>query len=492
MASGDDFASLYQSAMECHRRGDDERAITLLAKSLELQPMHFEATFNLGAWLFREGRMGAARKQFDRAVLIKPGNREALISLAKALMAMNELVAAQQSLKKVLDGDPGDLDAHLALATIEQTLGHPDQVSRHYQQALDHHPGSARVWYAMAMRRRWHCGDAEIARLLAAASTKSLPDEDRILFAYAVGKMYDDLEDYELAMAAYREANQMQARQQRYDYQWQTEFFLRHQQWQSQDLLRNLSAGAVADSTPIFVIGMPRSGTSLVEQILASHPQVSGAGEIEYTRLLVEACEEHTGQAFPENISAVEPVAMSAATVDYLERLRSCVAPHPGSKGRVVDKLPHNFLRVGVLATMMPQASFVLCERHPMDVCLSIYRQHFSDTHGYACDLVELGRYYRLYQNLVDYWDTQFPGRLYRLSYEQLVSDARQQISDLLSHLGLPFDQACLNFHENRRLVTTPSASQVRRPLYSGGIGHWRRYAAWLEPLQGELLKRRT
>ena len=487
LSPGDDFAALYRSAMDCHRRGDDERAITLLGKSLQLQPMHFEATFNLGACLFQAGQREAARNRFERALLIKPGNREVLFSLATVLMDMHQLDAAKRFLQQLIDIDPGHIDAHLALATIDQTLGSPDRASRYYRQALDYHPQSARLWHAWAMQRRWQPGEPEIARMVAAGSAPTLGDEERMLFAYAQGKMHDDLKDYEQAMIAYRAANQLQAQQQSYDYQWQSDFFARHRKWQAAKVLRTLNAAAVVDATPIFVMGMPRSGTSLVEQMLASHPQVAGAGEVEYTRLLVDACENQTGQLFPEKIDEVEPAVMTAATLDYIERLRCAVDLSSDSTHRVVDKLPHNFLRVGLLATLMPQASFVLCERDPMDVCLSIYRQHFSGTHSYACDLGELGRYYRLYQELVLYWEQQFPGKLYRLSYENLVSDPEYQLRCLLKHLGLPFDHACLAYHENNRLVTTPSAAQVRRPLYAGAVGHWRQYGAWLEPLQDGL-----
>jgi tetratricopeptide (TPR) repeat protein len=487
LSPGDDFDSLYRNAMEFHRRGDDAHAITLLGRSLELQPMHFEATYNLGACLFQLGQPEPARNRFERALLIKPGNREALFSLATVLMDMNQLDAAKRFLQQLTDIDPGHIDAHLALATIQQTLGSPEDASRCYRQALEYHPQSARLWHAWAMQRDWQPGDPEMARMLAASSTESLGDEDRTLFAYALGKMHDDLKDYEQAMISYRVANELQTQQQSYDYGWQSDFFSRHKRWQAAKTLRPLNLAAVADATPVFVMGMPRSGTSLVEQILASHSQVSGAGEVEFTRILADACESQTGQLFPEKIDEVEPAVMTAAALDYIERLRCAVDLSSDSTHRVVDKLPHNFLRAGLLATLMPQASFVLCERDPMDVCLSIYRQRFSSNHSYACDLGNLGSYYRLYQELVSYWEEQFPGKLYRLSYENLVSDPEYQLRGLLTHLGLPFDHACLAYHENNRLVTTPSAAQVRRPLYTGAVGHWRQYSAWLEPLQDGL-----
>ena len=484
---GEDFASLYRSAMEHHRQGEDERAIILLGRSLELQPMHFEATVNLGACLFQAGQREAAKKRFERALLIKPGNREALFSLAAVLMGMNELESAKRFLLQLVDVDPGHIDCHLALASIDQALGSPDQGARYYRQALDYHPQSARLWHAWAMQRRWQLGDPEIERMVAAGCAETLGDEERMLFAYALGKMHDDLEDHEQAMISFRAANQLQAQQQSYDYRWQSEFFARHRKWQAAKILQPLDSAAVADATPVFVIGMPRSGTSLVEQMLASHPQVLGAGEVEYTRILEEACKSQTGQLFPQNIDEVEPAVMTSAALDYIERLRSCVDLSPDSKHRVVDKLPHNFLRVGLLATLMPQASFVLCERDPMDVCLSIYRQHFLDSHGYACSLAELGRYYRLYSELITYWDEQFPGRLYRVAYDRLITDTESELHKCLSYLELPYDDACLSFHEHPRLVATPSAVQVRRPVYTHALGHWRRYDEWLAPLREAL-----
>jgi len=473
--------------MECHDQGDVERAISLLRSALEQQPQHFEATFNLGVFLHQAGLNQEARARLERALLVKPGNIDSRFALAQVLIELDAMHAAESLLQRVIEVAPENIDAHLSLATIAQALGSPETASRRYERALLANPTSARVWHAWSMQRDWKPGEPDIAALIAASRVDDCTDEEQVLFAYALGKMHDDCGDYHRAFEAYREANELQATRQNYDYRDQVAFFARHKNGQTGESLQVLAQGAITDDTPVFVLGMPRSGTSLVEQMLASHPSVSGAGEVQFTHLLSTVCEAQTGRPFPEDLGSMDPAVMTQAALEYVNRLRASVGLESGVPGRVIDKLPHNFLRLGLLATVMPRASFVLCERDPMDVCLSIYRQHFLDSHGYACSLAELGRYYRLYCELITHWDEQFPGSLYRVAYDRLITDTEGELYKLLSYLKLPYDDACLSFHEHPRLVATPSAAQVRRPVYTHALGHWRRYDEWLAPLREAL-----
>lgn len=480
----DDYDRCYDLAMSCHRRGDNERAIDLLKAALELRPNDFAAVFNLGVILHGAGLKQDARQRLERALLLKPGNTGTLLALGRLLIEMGEPDAARQALQRVVDREPGNIDACLGLAAVEQSRGFSDKARQHYLQALQHHPGSGRLWHALSLHQTWTLQDEEIEAMQAALALDAAADSDRMLITYACAKMFDDLGDYERAFTCYRNANAMQAQQQTYDGAAQQAFFERHKTWQSANKLEALAPAAIPDATPIFIMGMPRSGTSLVEQMLDCHPSVVGAGEVDFSRLLVDACMADSGRPFPEEITRVEPRVMADAASRYVERLRCSVGLPAGGVARVVDKLPHNFLRTGLLTTLLPNAGFVLCEREPLDVCLSIYRQNFSADHGYACDLRDLGAYYRCYQDLVSFWEEQFPGRLYRLSYEELVRDTPGQLRRLLAHLGLPYDEACLSFHNHSRWVATPSAAQVRRPVYAGAIGHWRHYDAWLDPLR--------
>jgi len=224
---------------------------------------------------------------------------------------------------------------------------------------------------------------------------------------------------------------------------------------------------------------MPRSGTSLVEQILASHPAVYGAGEVEYSRHIAEQVRMLTGRPFPQNIESVSPERLRDFAISYIDKVKA----HAGTAARVCDKLPHNFLRIGLFVALMPNAKIVLCNRDPLDNCLSIYQHNFSSDHGYACDLAILGRYYRLYENLISFWEEQFPGHVYRIEYEDLVHSTESQVRKLLEYCGLSFHEACLSFHDNSRTVRTPSASQVRQAIYTDAVGRARNYEPYLKPL---------
>jgi hypothetical protein len=220
-----------------------------------------------------------------------------------------------------------------------------------------------------------------------------------------------------------------------------------------------------------------------VEQILASHPAVHGAGETECSRLLVEDVEQRTGRPFPLGIGQVDRGELAESCKTYIETLRAGA----GVARRVTDKLPHNFLRIGLYAAMMPNASIVLCERDPLDNCLSIYQHFFTASHGYACDLSTLGSYYRLYQDLMAYWDRLFPGHVHHVRYETLVHDTEDVVRSLLSHCRLEFHPDCLSFHRKGRSVSTPSDAQIRKPVYLSSVGRWRHYERHLRPLQQAL-----
>jgi hypothetical protein len=213
---------------------------------------------------------------------------------------------------------------------------------------------------------------------------------------------------------------------------------------------------------------------------------VHGAGEIEYSRVLAENVRKMTGKPFPCDIARIAPPKLRELTLEYVKQLKR----NAGSKQRVVDKLPHNFLRIGLFAALLPNARIILCERDPIDNCMSIYQHHFSNNHGYAADLTELGEYYNLYRDMISIWTKLLPGQILRISYEELVAHPEEQIRALLQYCDLPFDSACLSFHETARFVSSPSAAQVRTPMHSHSIGRARNYEEHLRPLTLALAQR--
>jgi hypothetical protein len=210
---------------------------------------------------------------------------------------------------------------------------------------------------------------------------------------------------------------------------------------------------------------------------------VHGAGEVDYMRIITDEVDSRTGKPFPEGIEAVPAAILHGAAARYIARLRTDAA----GAAHVTDKLPHNFLRIGLIQALMPNAKIIHCDRDPMDNCLSIFQHHFSGHHGYASNLEELGGYYRLYEDLMAYWHALLPGRIYRLDYERLTADTEAEVRALLDYCKLPFHENCLSFHKTERVVNTPSASQVREPMYRNSVARWKHYERQLQPLQAAL-----
>ncbi len=469
----------YALGMLYHQEGRNELAIPLLSKAVELRPRDFAAAINLGIIQREEGLLAAAQVNLENAVAIQPHSATAHITLGMLLMDRNELDAALSEVEQGLRLDPDDPMTYARLGMLMQIRGEPDKAAAYYRKVIELNPLDGTAHRSLVFLQRYTEYNDDIKKMEAAFESADTSDKDRILLGNALGKAFDDLGQYDNAFDYLRTANQLQRRVYDYSVEKQKAFFDRHKQGLNQALLTHCKEHVVTDQTPIFVVGMPRSGTSLVEQILASHPLAYGAGEVEYTRLFVDAVQGFTKKSFPLDIEHVPPEILKKAGWAYIEKLKL----NAGQAGRVVDKLPHNFLRVGLFAAVMPKAKIVLFDRNPMDNCLSIFQHLFGPAHAYAVDLSDLGRYYRLYQDLMDWWEEILPGHMHHVRYEELVGDTENQVRRLLKYCELPFHENCLSFHKTRRQVKTPSAAQVQQPIYQGSIGRWKNYEKHLSPL---------
>lgn len=308
----------------------------------------------------------------------------------------------------------------------------------------------------------------------------SLADHDQMLVAYALGITLDQFEMFAAAFAATEQANQIQHSISDYSTETQRSIFERHKGHLGREFLDQCRGAGLDTSAPILVVGMPRSGTSLIEQILAGHPSVYGAGETTHSSIIVEGIRKLTGKSFPSGIENIAPEMLAQFGAEYVTALQA----HDRSARFITDKLPHNFLRLGFFLALMPDVKIVLCERDPLDNCLSIYQHYFVDEHGYACDFGNLGHYYALYSDIVEHWTSLASGQILRVSYEELVRDPEPEIRRLLAHCDLDVHPDCLSFYEAARVVVTPSASQVRKPIYRSAVGRSGDYAEYLGPLE--------
>lgn len=427
--------------------GEPESARDAYRRAVRLDPRHNLAWNNLGSVLNRLGLEDEALAAYLRACEIDPGHAEAQNNAAAIYIDRGDLDEARRRLRLAIDANPDFLEAHQNISTLTRY--------------------SADDPHYLYLERQLVVRNA-------------LSPEQRMRLLFALGKAREDLGHFDLAFLAYQEANRLKRATIAFD-----EAGAEHA---CKAVRAAFAPGAIpspqpgADATPVFIVGMPRSGTTLLEQILCSHPQVHGAGEL---KDLHDALAAHPATGPLSDASRWVPRLSGDQYAEigraYLERLRS----HHATASRITDKMPGNYHYLGFICRALPGARIIHSMRDPMDSCLSNYTRLFRDTMEFAYDLGELGRHYKRYIQLMQHWDRVLPpGVVLHLPYESLVEDLEQQARRIIAHIGLAWDPACLQFHQNRRPVRTASVAQVRRPIYSSSLGRWKGYGDHLAPLR--------
>ena len=451
-------------------------AVTLFARAVQCDPTRAESHSNLGMALFEARQIDDAVSAFRQALALNPAYAPAHLNLSLALRQLRRPTEAEASCQAALAAKPDYVDALAFLGELKADRGQFSEAQALFQQAIGLDPGYAPAVASTATHRKMSSADSDWARHADSLLQKPLPLQHEIGLRYAFGKYLDDIGDYAAAFRQVAQANELGKRLSRpYD---------AAKLAGTVDRITSIfDAGHLAHpwqangkSAPILIIGMPRSGTSLAEQILASHPQTFGAGEVVFWNT-----------AFEQVLKALEAGAdpssgFRQAAKDYLAQLASISGDAP----RVVDKLPANFLYAGLIHQVLPQARIIHMRRHPLDTCLSIYFQNFFNIGPYANDLANLAHYYRQYLRITGVWRRTLPASAYlEVPYEALTEDQEGWTRRMLEFAELPWDPRCLDFHRTERVVITASKWQVRQKLSRASVGRWRNYEEFLGPLLG-------
>jgi tetratricopeptide (TPR) repeat protein len=467
-------------------QGKLDRAMAQYKQAIALRPNLAEAYNNLGSVLLDLCQFDAAAAQLERAVKLKPDLYQAYNSLGCLCQDQGKFDQALAHYSRALAINPHYPEAHNNRGDALKQLGRLDEAAACYDQALTLRPDYAEAHHGRAELKTFRAGDADLAALESlAADSGQLPPGKMLYVHFALGKALEDVGDYGRAFEHLLKANALRRREIDYNQAaCQRSFRLIAEMFDAELLSRFQGVGDPSPA-PIFIVGMPRSGSTLVEQILASHPQVHAAGELANLDLLVRGVTAADGRPipFPQCISALDADGLRRMGEAYLASL----PPLAEGKIRITDKAPGNFLRAGMIRLILPNARIIHTMRDPVDTCVSCFSRIFK-TVSYSYDLAELGCYYRWYHELMEHWRSVLPpGAMLDVVYEDVVDNLEEQARRLIDYCGLPWDDRCLSFHETSRPIQTASSVQVRKPLYRSSLERWRRYETFLQPLLAEL-----
>jgi tetratricopeptide (TPR) repeat protein len=459
-----------------------------LRQALALAPQFAEAWNNLGIVLQGAGRLEEAVPCYREAVRFRPDFAAARYNLANCLRDEGRVADAVAEYQEALRLQPDYPEAHNNLANALQEQGDVEAAHRHCVEALRLKPACAAALFTLAElagHARYPTPDDLTARIRETIADPQLPPADSSLLSFALGNLLDRAGEYDEAFTAFREGNEGQLRLIRasgraFDADMHRRLIDRLVAVIDRPYFERVRLFGLETDVPVFIVGMPRSGTTLVEQILSQHPQVFGAGELREMGRAVDklAARLDPAAGYPDCVTRLDRETARAAAEWYAGRL----AARAGPARRVTDKMPQNFLHLGLIATLFPRARVIHCRRDARDVCLSCYFQNFRELH-FSWSLEDLGRYYRGYERLMTHWHRVLPLQVLDLTYEEIVTRQEAVSRDLIAFCGLDWDPRCLDFPSSRRPVQTVSKLQVRRPMYTSSVGRWRRYERHLGPL---------
>ena len=476
---------LGEVAARLRRYGDAEE---LLGHCLTLAPGFDAARHQYAVVLFRQTKVELALPEVERLLQKEPRNGGYRNLKAAILAHLGDYSASIEVFEEVLAEFPDGAQIWMSYGHALKTAGRLDDSIAAYRRSIELAPHLGEAYWSLANLKTFRFSATDLAAIRGKLAGAELRDEDRLHFEFALGKALEDAAEYETSFAHYQAGSEIRRKLLPYEANQTSAFVRRSKATYSRAFFDARAGWGATAPDPIFIVGMPRAGSTLLEQILASHPLVEGTMELPDIGRIARDLAGNRGDdgeaRYPGLLASLDAAEFRTLGERYLEQTRvqrKSAAPH------FIDKMPNNFLQIGLIQLILPNARIIDARRHPLGCCFSNFKQHFARGQGFSYSLDDVGRYYRDYVELMAHFDAVLPGRVHRVIYESLVDDTESQVRRLLDYCGLPFDESCLRFYENTRAVRTASSEQVRRPIYRDGVDHWRHYEPWLEPLKAAL-----
>jgi tetratricopeptide (TPR) repeat protein len=467
------------------RRGQLTEALKLLARALELAPDFAAARLSYAKLLLRINRYCAALAETE-TLLSHDGENPVFRQLkAMILAAIGEDEQALAIFRQLTEENPARAECWIKYGDALRAMGVQEACIAAYRRAIESRPWFGSAWWSLANLKTFRFTEADIDLMRKQLERRGISDEDRINIVFSLGKAYEDQGAYDRSFEQYAIGNAARRLGIQDDRDFLTSRVPEKKAVFSSGFFRSRSGIGCKAKDPIFIVGRPRSGSTLVEQILSSHSAIEGTAELPYltdfaVRLLEQECRAYATE-YPQIYEKLDPAVLTAFGAEYMESTR---VHRKTDRPFFIDKAPANYHHVGMIHLILPNAKIIDARRHPVACCLSMFKHNYIETNR---RLAELGQIYRDYVVLMAHYDRVLPGRVHRVIYENMVANPEEEIRKIFDYLELPFEEKCLRFHETERTVRTPSSEQVRRPISGEAVDHWRKFEPWLAPLINSL-----
>ncbi|MBA6323208.1 sulfotransferase [Colwellia sp. MB02u-18] len=458
----------------------------LLASALELAPNHIHARSQYLNLLIRLGKYKVAEQQVEKLLAIQPDNLSFKVAKASALTGLGKIEQAIILFEQAVEQNDQIAGFQLQLGHALKTKGDIKKAIAAYQKAYQLNPSYGDAFWSLANTKTYRFSDEEIAQMQTQQNNKALALTDKVQLHFATGKAFEDRKDYNQAFQAYQEGNKLQHAHSGFDISKVEKQVAEQIKYCTAELFESRGNLGLNLPDPIFIVGLPRAGSTLLEQILASHSQVDGTMELHNilglaSRLRGRSNNKSDQEAqYPKNLNEINPEYFKRFGQQFIDETQVYREKAP----LFIDKMPNNFLHIGLIRLILPNAKIIDARRSPMACCFSGFKQLFAEGQDFSYDLEDMGRYYQAYLKLMAHWDDVLPGYVLKVNHEDVVDDLETQVRRMLDFCGLEFEQSCVDFHKTQRNIKTPSSEQVRQPIYKSATEQWRHFEPYLTPLK--------
>jgi tetratricopeptide (TPR) repeat protein len=482
-----DVAAIRMLAELAARLGRYRDSEALLSRALELAPDFRAARHNLAIVQLRQGKTQEPIAAAEALLAAEPRDPGYRTLLCAALVRHGDFDRAIPEYARLLEAFPNHPKNWMSYGHALKTVGRTPDAIDAYRRSITLKPSLGEAWWSLANLKTFRFTEDDVATMEREYAREDISDEDRVHLAFALGKAFEDRADFTRSFAHYDRANTLRQKQIGYDEDEMADRMAEIGRFFTPETFAARAGAGCPAPDPIFIVGMPRAGSTLIEQILASHSLIEGTTELPDILSIARELSARNGAgaaAYPAILADLPAEEFRRLGEDYLRRTRP---QRKTGKPYFIDKMPNNFMHAGLIRLILPNAKIIDARRHPMACCFSNFKQHFAKGQGFSYGQERIARYYRDYVSLMARYDAAMPGAVHRVIHERLVEDLEREVRALLAYVGVPFEEACLRFYETGRAVRTPSSEQVRRPIFTEGLDQWRNYEEWLGPMKAAL-----